>query len=140
MLLLVVISNFHKARIIRRLYKCGLLEVLQLWLAEPSDDSLIEVTLDFLLNLWTTKALITSYSFDIGKAILKVKKSGSESNRLLADRVQQHWTDILNTEEPKEEIQQESSTGQIRLPNSIAVPSQTEYVSSLPPGASLMIQ
>ena len=113
------------------------MDVLRPWLALTSDDSLIEVTLDFLLHMWTTKALISNYSFNIGKAIIKVKKNGNESNRELAEKVQQHWTQILNTEEPKqEESQPESSVGQIRLPSSIAVPQQTEYVSSLPPGTN----
>ena len=136
-MLLEVMSNFHKARYIRRLYKGGLLDVLRPWLALTSDDSLIEVTLDFLLHMWTTKALISNYSFNIGKAIIKVKKNGNESNRELAEKVQQHWTQILNTEEPKqEESQPESSGGQIRLPSPIAVPQQTEYVASLPPGTN----
>ena len=87
MMLLEVMSNFHKARYIRRLYKGGLLDVLRPWLALTSDDSLIEVTLDFLLHMWTTKALISNYSFNIGKAIIKVKKNGNESNRELAEKV-----------------------------------------------------
>lgn len=136
-MLLEVISNFHKARYIRRLYKSGLLDVLRPWLALTSDDSLIEVTLDFLLHMWTTKALITNYSFNIGKAIVKVKKNGSESNRSLAEKVQQHWTQILNTEEPKQGIvQPENSAGQIRLPSTIAVPQQPDYVSSVPIGTN----
>ena len=48
---------------------------------------------------WITKSLICNYEFGVGKAIVKVKKSGSAENQQLADKVQKHWTSILNAKE-----------------------------------------
>ena len=33
MLLLEVIANFRRAKVLKRLYKCGLLDVLRTWLS-----------------------------------------------------------------------------------------------------------
>lgn len=83
MLLLEVIANFRRAKVLKRLYKCGLLDVLRTWLSTeetPEAEALTDVVLTFLKEQWITKALISAYDFGIGKAIVKVKKSGSESN------------------------------------------------------------
>ena len=145
-MLLEVISNFHKARFIRRLYKTGLLNVLRPWLtvsSDPSAEAVIEMTLNFLLHMWTTKAMISNYSFNIGRAIVKVKKNGNAVCSELAGKVKDHWTEILSAEEPKAEPEKLGppsglSSGQIALPpanqfNTIALP-QSDYVSSLPLG------
>lgn len=141
-MILEVISNFHKARFIRRLYKSGLLDVLRPWLtvsSDPSAEAVIEMTLNFLLHMWTTKAMISNYSFNIGRAIVKVKKNGNAVCSELAGKVKDHWTEILSAEEPKAEPEKSAlSSGQIALPpatqfNTIALP-QSDYVSSLPLG------
>lgn len=141
-MILEVISNFHKARFIRRLYKAGLLDVLRPWLTVSSDpvaEAVIEMTLNFLLHMWTTKAMISNYSFNIGRAIVKVKKNGNAVCSELAGKVKDHWTEILSAEEPKAEPEKSTlSSGQIALPpatqfNTIALP-QSDYVSSLPLG------
>lgn len=141
-MILEVISNFHKARFIRRLYKAGLLDVLRPWLtvsSDPSAEAVIEMTLNFLFHMWTTKAMISNYSFNIGRAIVKVKKNGNPVCSELAGKVKDHWTEILSAEEPKAETEKSTLLpGQIALPspmqfNTIALP-QSDYVSSLPLG------
>lgn len=132
MLLLEVIANFRRAKVLKRLYKCGLLDVLRTWLSTeetPEAEALTDVVLTFLKEQWITKALISAYDFGIGKAIVKVKKSGSESNRALAEEVQKQWTDILNGKEknavPESALPppaMPSSKGVISLPTSL-VPS-----------------
>lgn len=105
-MVLEVISNFRKAKILRRLYKQGLLDVLRTWLsvdATPASEALTDVVLSFLKEQWITKTLISNYDFGIGKAIVKVRKNGSESNKALAEEVQQRWTEILNAKEKEEE-------------------------------------
>ena len=84
MLILEAILNFRKARIIRRLYKYGLLDAIRPWLTLGQDEeteSLIDCTLNFLLEMWITKSLISNYDFGIGKAIVKVKKNGSPGQK-----------------------------------------------------------
>ena len=58
----------------------------------PEAEALTEATLSFLLEMWITKSLINNYSFNIGKAIVKVRKNGNETNKQLAEKVQK----ILN--------------------------------------------
>ena len=102
MLILEAILNFRKARILRRLYKHGLLEAIRPWLTVKEgeeSEALIRCTLEFLMEVWITKSLICNYEFGVGKAIVKVKKSGSAENQQLADKVQKHWTSILNAKE-----------------------------------------
>lgn len=102
MLILEAILNFRKARVLRRLYKHGLLEAIRPWLTlkeGEESEALIRCTLEFLLEVWITKSLICNYEFGVGKAIVKVKKSGSAENQQLADKVQKHWTSILNAKE-----------------------------------------
>lgn len=102
MLLLEVIANFRRAKVLKRLYKNGLLDVLRTWLSTdetPAAEALTDVVLTFLKEQWITKALISNYDFGIGKAIVKVKKNGNASNRALAEEVQKQWTDILNAKE-----------------------------------------
>ena len=102
MLILEAILNFRKARVLRRLYKHGLLEAIRPWLTlkeGEESEALIRCTLEFLLEVWITKSLICNYEFGVGKAIVKVKKSGSVENQQLADKVQKHWTSILNAKE-----------------------------------------
>ena len=80
MLILEAILNFRKARILRRLYKHGLLEAIRPWLTVKEgeeSEALIRCTLEFLMEVWITKSLICNYEFGVGKAIVKVKKSGS---------------------------------------------------------------
>ena len=104
--MLEVISNFRKAKILKRLYKQGLLDVLRTWLSvdtTPASQALTDVVLSFLKEQWITKTLISNYDFGIGKAIVKVKKNGSEANKALAEDVQQRWTDILNAKEKEED-------------------------------------
>ena len=127
MLILEAILNFRKARIIRRLYKYGLLDAIRPWLTLGQDEeteSLIDCTLNFLLEMWITKSLISNYDFGIGKAIVKVKKNGSPGNQALADKVHKRWMDILTVKEeepkslaPKESVS--SSQGVIALPRSL---------------------
>ena len=102
MLILEAILNFRKARILRKLYKHGLLEAIRPWLSVKEgeeSEALTRCTLEFLLEIWITKPLICNYEFGVGKAIVKVKKSGSAENQQLADKVQKHWTSILNAKE-----------------------------------------
>lgn len=102
MLILEAILNFRKARILRKLYKHGLLEAIRPWLSVKEgeeSEALTRCTLEFLLEIWITKPLICNYEFGVGKAIVKVKKSGSPENQQLADKVQKHWTSILNAKE-----------------------------------------
>ena len=105
MTLLEVISTFRKAHYIRRLYKEGLLDIIRPWVsfeANPEAEALTEATLSFLLEMWITKSLINNYSFNIGKAIVKVKKNGNETNKQLAEKVQKYWTEILQADEKPE--------------------------------------
>ena len=116
MLILEAILNFRKARILRKLYKYGLLEAIRPWLTVKEgeeSEALIRCTLEFLLEIWITKPLICNYEFGVGKAIVKVKKNGSPDNQLLADKVQKHWTSILNAKE------EEPATSTPKSPSSI---------------------
>ena len=134
MMLLEVISTFRRARYIRKLYKEGLLDVIRPWLSfdpNPEAEALTEVTLSFLKDMWITKNLISNYSFNIGKAIVKVKKNGNETNKQLAEQVQKQWTVILTTEDkPEPVISQEPipsrSQGIIALPSTPAY--EEEYI------------
>ena len=107
--------------------------------SDPSAEAVIEMTLNFLFHMWTTKAMISNYSFNIGRAIVKVKKNGNPVCSELAGKVKDHWTEILSAEEPKAETEKSTLLpGQIALPspmqfNTIALP-QSDYVSSLPLG------
>ena len=123
MLILEAILNFRKARILRKLYKHGLLEAIRPWLSVKEgeeSEALTRCTLEFLLEIWITKPLICNYEFGVGKAIVKVKKSGSAENQQLADRVQKHWTSILNAKEeeaasasaPKDPVSSTSAASQ----------------------------
>ena len=98
MLLLEVIANFRRAKVLKRLYKNGLLDVLRTWLSTdetPAAEALTDVVLTFLKEQWITKALISNYDFGIGKAIVKVKKNGNASNRALAEEVQLLYRDPM---------------------------------------------
>ena len=113
MTILEVISNFRRAHYIRRLYKEGLLDIIRPWVsfeANPEAEALTEATLSFLLEMWITKSLINNYSFNIGKAIVKVRKNGNATNKQLAEKVQKHWTEILQAEEKQETHNRNAST------------------------------
>lgn len=106
-MLLQVLSDFQKTRYLRKLYKEGLLEILRPWLSynsNPEEAALTAAVLTFLNKAWITKNLISNYSFDIGKAIVKVKKHSTPSNKQLAESVQKYWTEILTTEEKPEPV------------------------------------
>ena len=105
MTLLEVKSMFRRARFLRKLYKSGLLDVLRPWVtfeATPEAEALTEATLSFLLDMWITKPLLSNFSFNIGKSIVKVKKNGNEVNKKLAEQVQNRWTEILKAEDKPE--------------------------------------
>ena len=134
---------------LRRLYKNGLMDILRPWLAlnqNDVSDSLIEVTLEFLLHLWANRVLISNYSFNIGKAIVKVKKNGNPTCKSLAEKVQQHWTEILNGEDTKsKDPSLSTSTSTTTQENPITMESTSlsrhvskdgdnDYISSLPLG------
>ena len=145
MLILDVISNFHRARMLRRLYKSGLMDILRPWLSlnqNIASDALIEVTLEFLLHLWTNRVLISNFSFNIGKAIVKVKKNGNPVCKSLAEKVQQHWTEILNGEDTKSNNPSPSPSAPSSavtpdnpsLSRQVSTDGDGDYISSLPIG------
>ena len=134
---------------LRRLYKNGLMDILRPWLAlnqNIASDALIELTLEFLLNLWTNRVLISNYSFNIGKAIVKVKKNGNPECKSLAEKVQQHWTEILNGEDSKANNPSPSAPSSVVTPDNPSLSRQVstdgdgDYISSLPIGMYYFIQ
>lgn len=132
---------------LRRLYKNGLMDILRPWLAlnqDATSDALIEVTLEFLLHLWANRVLISNYSFNIGKAIVKVKKNGNPVCKSLAEKVQQHWTEILKGEDSKSKDSSLSALSSAGVPDNTSLSRQVstdgdaDYISSLPIGMYLV--
>lgn len=122
------------------------MDILRPWLTlskEPVAEALTEMTLEFLLHLWANKILLSNFSFNIGKAIVKVKKNGNDVCKSLAEKVQERWTEILKSDDSKAK---EPPTSQIpssgySIPSSTNPPGRNtssdmdgDYIYSLPLG------